>query len=86
MWMITQFESTFISHVKFRQSAKENQNKKRMFCPSIPFLFKKLPFILLLFLQILDFSLVALFKLVVKIFRQVLKTCSHLMLNPSLGC
>ncbi len=30
-----------------------------------------------------DFSLVALFKLVLKIFRQVLKTCSHLMLNLS---
>jgi hypothetical protein len=41
-----------------------------------------LPLILFFFLDS-DFSLVALFKLVLKIFRQVLKTCSHLMLNVS---
>lgn len=32
-----------------------------------------------------DFNLVAIFKLVISLFRQVLKTCRYLILNPSWG-
>jgi hypothetical protein len=87
-WESSVAQSFFYWGVKVCQNMK-NTNKTGIFCHNILISWKrkssnfekKIEFFLVTFNS--DFNLLTFLRLVFKLFRRVLKTCCHLMLNPS---